>query len=256
MKLELDLLKDSEQTFDALLDEINKQKKLISQLQSEIRSQKTNEIRLNKTAESAKSENLFFQQENATLIQKVRELEIQLTLPTDERTFAITRAVDPFPKKKAYQLFNWSYIIIPIVAIGAVFIGKWWAQNEAAQASAAVKASIANLVGDPTQTANMAMAQPKINSTIPLEEGYVVIENPLETNGMVRVMEGFNQNARVLAWINGNDKYKIRAQSPQKMRRTYIKDGKNITFEDYFYKISEKDQWVFGYFTNRRLSSQ
>ena len=56
--------------------------------------------------------------------------------------------------------------------------------------------------------------------------------------------------------ILGNEKYKIRAQSPQKMRRTYIKDGKNITFEDYFYKISEKDQWVFGYFTNRRLSNQ
>ena len=255
MKLELDLLRDSEQTFDALLDEINKQKKLISQLQSEIRSHKTNEIRLNKTTESTKTENIFFQQENAILIQKVRELEIQLTLPTDERTFAISRAVDPFPKKKAYQLFNWSYIIIPIVAIGAVFIGKWWAENEAAKASAAVKASIANLVGDPNPNVNAA-ALPKSNSTIPLEEGYVVIENPLEANGMVRVMEGFNQNARVLAWINGNEKYKIRAQSPQKMRRTYIKDGKNITYEDYFYKISEKDQWVFGYFTNRRLSSQ
>ena len=255
MKLELDLLKDSEQTFDALLDEINKQKKLISQLQSEIRSQKTNEIKINKTTEFTKSENLFFQQENATLIQKVRELEIQLTLPTDERTFAITRAVDPFPKKKAYQLFNWSYIIIPIVAISAVFIGKWWAENEAAQASALVTASIANLVGT-TPTANTASAQPKSNSAIPLEEGYVVIENPLEANGMVRVMEGYNQNARVLAWINGNEKYKIRAQSPQKMRRTYIKDGKNITFEDYFYKISEKDQWVFGYFTNRRISNQ
>ena len=104
--------------------------------------------------------------------------------------------------------------------------------------------------------ATNAVAPPKSNSAIPLEEGYVVIENPLEANGMVRVMEGFNQNARVLAWINGNEKYKIRAQSPQKMRRTYIKDGKNITFEDYFYKISEKDQWVFGYFTNRRLSNQ
>lgn len=256
MKLELDLLKDSEQTFDALLDEINKQKKLISQLQSEIRSQKTNEIRLNKTAESAKIQNLFFQQENATFIQKVRELEIQLTLPTDERTFALARTIDPFPKKKAYQLFNWSYIIIPIVAIGAVFTGKWWAENEAAKASALVIASIANLVGTTAPTSNAAAAQAKSNSTIPLEEGYVVIENPLEANGMVRVMEGYNQNARVLAWINGNEKYKIRAQSPQKIRRTYIKDDKNITFEDYFYKISEKDQWVFGYFTNRRLSSQ
>ncbi len=254
MKLELDLLRDSEQTFDALLDEINKQKKLISQLQSEIRSHKTNEIRLNKTTESTKTENIFFQQENATLIQKVRELEIQLTLPTDERTFALSRAIDPFAKKKTYQLFNRSYVIIPIVAIGAVFIGKWWAENEAAKASALVTASIANLVGTTPPAFNAT--QPKSNSAIPLEEGYVVIENPLEVNGMVRVMEGFNQNARVLAWINGNEKYKIRAQSPQKMRRTYIKDGKNITFEDYFYKISEKDQWVFGYFTNRRLSSQ
>ena len=78
------------------------------------------------------------------------------------------------------------------------------------------------------------------------EEGYLIIQNPLGGDGMVRVMDGFTQKARVLAWTNPGDKYRIRAQSPTKMRRTYLKDGKNVTYEDFFYKISDKEQWVFG----------
>ena len=67
--------------------------------------------------------------------------------------------------------------------------------------AAAAKASIANFVGT-TIPATDAAAQSKSNSANPLEEDYIVIENPLEANGMVRVMESFNQNARVLAWIS------------------------------------------------------
>ena len=106
MNSEIDLLKDSEKTFDALLDEINKQKRQISQLQSENRVLKTGEIRTSKTAESFKAENFQLHSEIASLTQKVRELEIQLTLPSDERTIIISREVEPFPKKKPYQLFN------------------------------------------------------------------------------------------------------------------------------------------------------
>ena len=110
-----------------------------------------------------------------------------------------------------------------------------------------------------TQTAAAPSPAPSVpaprqaNGAAALEEGYVTVENPLQAEGMVRVMDGFNQKARVLAWINPNERYRIRAQSPQKMRRTYVKDGKTVTFEDYFYKISDKEQWIFGYFTNRRI---
>lgn len=257
MNSEIDLLKDSERTFDALLDEINKQKRLISQLQSENRVLKTNDLRSSKTAEAVKSENLHLQQEIAGLNQKVRELEIQLTLPTDERTITIARDVEPFPKKKAYQTFNWTYLIVPVVAVAAVFIGKWWGlQSTPNSVSLAAAAIVAPNDANATNTTNTTVTnnQPQAATAAPVvDENYAIIENPLEKDGMVRVMDGYNQKARVLAWINPSEKYRIRAQSPQKMRRTYVKDGKNVTFEDYFYKISDKEQWVFGYFTNKRL---
>lgn len=257
MNSEIDLLKDSERTFDALLDEINKQKRLINQLQSENRVLKTNDLRSSKTAESVKSENFILQQEVAGLNQKVRELEIQLTLPTDERTITIARDVEPFPKKKSYQLFNWSYVIVPVVAIAAVFIGKWWGLQSTPNSVTLAAASMVTPTDGTANngTATTAQAQPVNAAAVGVaEENYIVIENPLEKDGMVRVMDGYNQKARVLAWINPAEKYRIRAQSPQKMRRTYVKDGQNVTFEDYFYKISDKEQWVFGYFTNKRLT--
>ena len=253
MNSEIDLLKDSEKTFDALLDEINKQKRQISQLQSENRVLKTSEIRTSKTAESFKAENFQLHSEIASLTQKVRELEIQLTLPSDERTIIISREVEPFPKKKPYQLFNWSYVVVPVVALAAVFIGKWWAQEQN-------KANNANMISTSLAAATApnnaaATAQPQANAaSTAVDENYIVIDNPLEKDGMVRVMDGYNQKARILAWINPNDKFRIRAQSPQKMRRTYVKDGKNVNIEDYFYKISDKEQWVFGYFTNKRIT--
>ncbi len=253
MNSEIDLLKDSEKTFDALLDEINKQKRQISQLQSENRVLKTSEIRTSKTAESFKAENFQLHSEIASLTQKVRELEIQLTLPSDERTIIISREVEPFPKKKPYQLFNWSYVVVPVVAVAAIFIGKWWAQEQnMANNANIISASLAAATAPNKVTpAN----QPQTNSaSTAVDENYVVIDNPLEKEGMVRVMDGYNQKARILAWINPNDKFRIRAQSPQKMRRTYLKDGKNVNIEDYFYKISDKEQWVFGYFTNKRIT--
>ncbi len=37
------------------------------------------------------------------------------------------------------------------------------------------------------------------------------------------------------------------------MRRTHVKDGKKVTIEDFFYKISDNEQWVFGYFSTKRI---
>ena len=52
MKSVQDIINQSDNTFDALLDEINSQKRTTTQLQTENRKLKTNEIRLNKMAES------------------------------------------------------------------------------------------------------------------------------------------------------------------------------------------------------------
>ena len=189
------------------------------------------------------------------LEQKLRELEIQLTLPESDRSFTATKAIDPFPRKPLYKKINWAFIIAPILVVLAIATFKW-------QSSQSANAITANIT--PTEGANTANTE-GINSTkaqtedvkaptnSAIEEGYLLIENPLEKDGMVRVMDGYSQKARVLAWSNPGDKYRIRAQSPTKMRRTYVKDGKNVTIEDYFYKISDSEQWIFGYFSSKRM---
>ena len=258
MKQELDLVKENDNSFDALLDEINKQKRTISLLQSENRSLKSTEIRFNRASESLKTENLYLKQELAALAQQVRELEIQQTIPTNERAVTAGREIDPYPKKKLYQKIRVSYVLVPILALAALGFGKWWATSPAApivstaSIGAAVTAVAAQPVANQTVAAPAATVAAANAATAAVADGYIQTENPIEADGMIRVLDGFEQKARVLAWINPNEKYRIRTQSPQKMRRTYIYQGKSITVEDYFYKISDKEQWVHGFFTNKR----
>jgi hypothetical protein len=251
MKSELDLVKGSEQTFDALLDEINKQKRLITQLQGDNRAMKTNEIRLNRASEAVKTENLQLTDEVAKLSQQIRELEIQLTIPTNERTFTVNRAIDPFPKLKWHQSFNWAYILVPVLALAGIAFGKWWGGQSAGTADpAAVTASIGGSV-EKAQTPMMAAAPVNANP-LALEEGYLVVDNPLDKEEPVRLRDGFDSKAREVAFVDPGVKFKIRSQSPAKMQRTVLLNGKSTRIEDYFYKISDKDQWIFGFFTNRR----
>lgn len=254
MKSELDLVKGSEQTFDALLDEINKQKRLITQLQGDSRAMKTNEIRLNRASEAVKTENLQLTDEVAKLSQQIRELEIQLTIPTNERTFVVNRAIDPFPKLKWHQSFNWAYILVPVLALAGIAFGKWWGGQSAATANpTAVTASIVGSV-EKAQTPMMAAAPVNVNPLV-LEEGYLVVDNPLDKEEPVRLRDGFDNKAREVAFVDPGVKFKIRNQSPAKMQRTVLLNGKSTRIEDYFYKISDKDQWIFGFFTNRRTYS-
>jgi hypothetical protein len=251
MKSELDLVKGSEQTFDALLDEINKQKRLITQLQGDNRALKTNELRLNRASEAVKTENLQLNDEVAKLSQLIRELEIQLTIPTNERTFVANRVIDPFPKLKWHQSFNWAYILVPVLALAGIAFGKWWGGQSAATANpTAVTASIGGSV-EKAQTPMMAAAPVNANP-LALEEGYLVVDNPLDKEEPVRLRDGFDSKAREVAFVDPGVKFKIRNQSPAKMQRTVLLNGKSTRIEDYFYKISDKDQWIFGFFTNRR----
>ncbi len=255
MKQEIDIHNEPEVALNSLLDEINKQRRITSELQSELRKIRTREIRLNKNSEMLKSDNNRLQQDLVILEQKLRELEIQLTLPESDRAFTSSLAIDPFPRKPLYKKINWAYIIAPILVILTIAAFKWQSSQSANTINANIAptegANTANTEGVNPATAQTGAANAPTN--LALEEGYLLIENPLEKDGMVRVMDGYSQKARVLAWSNPGDKYRIRAQSPTKMRRTYVKDGKKVTIEDFFYKISDNEQWVFGYFSSKRM---
>jgi hypothetical protein len=262
MKPEIDIHNEPELALNNLLDEINKQRRANSELQSELRTMRTREIRLNKNSEILKSDNNRLKQDLVILEQKLRELEIQLTLPEGDRTFSPARNVEPFQRKPFFKTIKWAYFLVPIVIIGAIAAFKW--QSSQSANKALTTAAVGSSLGTDATTPNGANpaatpvipGQPAAANTSPqaIEEGYLLIQNPLDADGMVRVMDGYQQKARVLAWTNPGDKYRIRAQSPTKMRRTYLKDGKNVTYEDYFYKISDKEQWVFGYFTTKKIN--
>jgi hypothetical protein len=266
MKREVDIYTEPEVAFDALLDEINKQKRINQDLQSEIRQLRTRDIRQNKNAELLKLENMKLKETLSSLEQKVRELEIELTLPESERT-PTNRLIDPYPKQPAYKKFNWRYILVPAVLVAIILMirANWFQTTPSLKESFQTvspqnTAAVSNAIGATTATTQAHTENPaaQISETpttqpTTAEENYLLIENPLNPESMVRVMDSYQPKAKVMAWVNPSDKFRIRSQSPQKMRRTYTMNGKNITVEDYFYKISDKEQWVFGYFTNKRL---
>jgi cell division septation protein DedD len=272
MKAELDF-KTEEITLDALLDKINEQRKINSELQTELRNLRSRENRLHKTSEAMKSENRRLQEDIAGLEQKIRELDIQLTLPESERTYAPMRMHEPIQKKSALQTFNWNYVIAPFVVISAIIGFKWfWSANTPATPAAAIINSvaaptsstpvpvqaIAPIAGATTPTAvttaptTQPAAIPTTNPVPPVEEGYLVVHNPLIGDDPVRVRNGFGSRAREVAFVDPGTKFKIREQSPNKMTRAILVEGKTLTVEDYFYKISDKEQWIFGFFTNKR----
>ena len=272
MKAELDF-KTEEITLDALLDKINEQRKINSELQSELRTIRSRENRLHKTSEAMKSENRRLQEDIAALEQKMRELDIQLTLPESERTYTPMRAHEPIQRKSALHTFNWNYVIAPFVVISAIIGFKWfWTANTPAVPAMAIvngiaapanqtavsAQSIAPATPDAaaavttTTAATPATATPTANPVPPVEEGYLVVHNPLVGDDPVRIRNGFGNRAREVAFVDPGTKFKIREQSPNKMTRAILIEGKTLTVEDYFYKISDKEQWIFGFFTNKR----
>jgi cell division septation protein DedD len=275
MKAELDF-KTEEITLDALLDKINEQRKINSELQTELRTIRSRENRLHKTSEAMKSENRRLQEDIAGLEQKIRELDIQLTLPESERTYAPVRTQEPIQRKSALHTFNWNYVIAPFVVISAIIGFKWfWNANTPTAPAAAIVNSVAAApvsqapapvqavaptdaaamaaVAAPTTPSTQPTATPTTaNAVPPVEEGYLIVHNPLIADDPVRIRNGFGNRAREVAFVDPGTKFKIREQSPNKMKRAILVEGKTLTVEDYFYKISDKEQWIFGFFTNKR----
>ena len=254
MTTELDY-QTEELTLDALLDKINDQRKANNALQSELRTLRTRENRLHKTTEAIKSENRRLHEDIAALEQKIRELDIQLTLPESERTYIIARTIDPLPRKSVFHKFNWGYVIAPVVVIASIIAFKWfWTSNVAVPPitpSVTTQSLTPTSVATPTPNAQAA-ATPTTNPVPAVEEGYLVVHNSLIADDPVRIRDGFGNRAKEVAFVDPGTKFKIREQSPNKMKRAILVDGKTLTVEDYFYKISDKEQWIFGFFTNRR----
>ena len=258
MTTELDY-QTEEITLDALLDKINEQRKANGTLQTELRTLRTRENRLHKTTEAMKSENRRLHEDIAVLEQKIRELDIQLTLPESERTHVTARPIEPVPRKSVFHKFNWGYVIAPAVVIASIIAFKWFWTSNAALPTAAISNGITPSVTTqslaPTNAATSAPNAQAAAATNPIpaiEEGYLVVHNPLIGDDPVRIRDGFGNRAKEVAFVDPSTKFKIREQSPSKMKRAILIDGKTLTVEDYFYKISDKEQWIFGFFTNRR----
>ena len=251
MKVEFDNKTESDVALDNLLDQVNRQRKTTAELQSEMRIIRSREARTHKTAEAFKSENERLRQEIAKLEQTIRELEIQLTLPENERVFTVNRTIDPFPKQPAYKKIKWAYIIAPIVIVASImaFKGQWFSKQNVST-NAVPAAQIASSIAQNPAAQTVSLTAP--TTPAPIEEGYLTIENPIEKDGSVRVRNGYGARAREIAMVEPAMKFRIREQSPQKIRRTILVNGKSTNVEDFFYRISDKDQWVFGFFTNRR----
>jgi type II secretory pathway pseudopilin PulG len=233
-------------SLDALLDEINKQRKIQLDLQSDIRELRQRENKNHKTAEALKTENRHLRSVIISLEQKIREMEIQLDMPENERTYTTNRVIEVLPKKTVWQKINWAYVIMPILLVGGIVGSRWFIQHRQDQAAASLLAVQQAAQQEAERRANDPSIAP------PIEEGYLSIHNPLDFLEPVRIRDSYSQNAREVAFVEPLGKYRIRATSPTKQTRTVLYKGKTLEVEDYFYKISDKNQWVFGFFTNRR----
>lgn len=280
-----------EASFDALLDEINKQKRQNQTLQAEISSLRNAEMRLQKNVERLRVENEDLEQQVKKLTQKVRELEIEISLPVNERTLEINRAIiAPIPQPKTKENIFSRFAVVAFMMLCTVALVWKWTNSKMSQDLLPKTASVSQALNEvdnvPTTTPSVVQVaaplvatpavatqpeapQPNDNAVVtpqtPInnpntpnaapEEGYLLIDNPLNKDFMVRVYTSYQRGARELAFVNTGDKFRVRAQSPEKMRRQYVMNGKKITVEDYFYKISDKEQWVFGFFTTKRTAT-
>jgi hypothetical protein len=289
------IIMPDEASFDALLDEINKQKRQNQSLQAEISALRNTEVRLQKSVERLRVENQDLEQQVKKMTQRVRELEIEISLPVNERTLEINRTIiAPIPQPKTKENIFSRFAVVAILMLCTVAIVWKWTNGKADQNLLPKTASVSQALNEVENVSTPApsvvqVAAPVVSTvTIPAvlqpastvvnnatvtaapapntanavatpnatpEEGYLLIDNPLNKDFMVRVYTSYQRGARELAFVNTGDKFRIRAQSPEKMRRQYVMNGKKISVEDYFYKISDKEQWVFGLFTTKRTAT-
>jgi hypothetical protein len=287
MKNELSSIRESDSFFstDTLLQQLEQYQVQAEELRKQLTNAYTHQASLTKNVEFLQTTNEKLRQESTSLQQKVRELQILIAMPSSEIDSTAVRA-DIFHKtlssKPASEpSYRWLLLLLPIIALTVILGVKWLTpvsvqkalpevgktiQARALSITDAVEKQVTEMpkvfenqpVVEPDPLAKPVslvdtMSTQKTHSRTMIEPGYLVIDIPGDSLGVTRVRNGFHTKAKEVARVEAGMRFRIRTQSPMPVRRKVPINGVSMELEDYCYKISDKEQWVFGYFTNRRM---
>jgi hypothetical protein len=290
MKNESSSMRESEGFFstDLLMQQLDEYQAQTEALRKQLTNAYTHQANLSKNVEFLQTTNEKLRQESTALQQKVRELQILIAMPSSEIDSTSVRA-DIFhktliPKHASEPSYRWLLLLLPIIALTVILGVKWLTppsvqknfpeigktiQARALSITDALEKKVTEM---PKVLENQPVTEPVVDplakpvsmvdtmsakvlghSRTMIEPGYLVIDILGDSLGMTRVRNGYHSKAKEIARVESGMRFRIRAQSPMPMRRKVLINGTSMELEDYSYKISDKEQWVFGYFTNRRM---
>jgi hypothetical protein len=290
MKNESSSMRESEGFFatDLLMQQLEQYQAQSEVLRKQLSNAYTHQANLTKNVEFLQTTNEKLRQESNTLQQKVRELQILIAMPSSEIDSTSVRA-DIFhktltPKHVSEPSYRWLLLLLPIIALTVILGFKWLTppsvqksfpeigktiQARALSITEALEKQVTEMpkvlenqpvvehvvdpLAKPISIVDTMAAKTQVHSRTMIEPGYLVIDIPGDSLGMTRVRNGYHGKAKEIARVESGMRFRIRTQSPMPMRRKIMVNGTSMELEDYSYKISDKEQWVFGYFTNRRM---
>jgi hypothetical protein len=275
---------------DLLIQQLEQQQSQSEELRKQLSNAYTHQANLTKNVEFLQTTNEKLRQESAALQQKVRELQILIAMPSSEIDSTSVRA-DIFhktltPKHASEPSYRWLLLLLPIIALTVILGVKWLTppsvqksfpeigktiQARALSITDALEKQVTEIpkvlenqpvteqnpivdpLAKPVSMVDTMAAKTQVHSRTMIEPGYLVIDIPGDSLGTARVRNGYHGKAKEVARVESGMRFRIRTQSPMPMRRKIMVNGTSMELEDYSYKISDKEQWVFGYFTNRRM---
>jgi hypothetical protein len=275
---------------DLLMQQLEQYQTQSEELRKQLNNAYTHQANLTKNVEFLQTTNEKLRQESAALQQKVRELQILIAMPSSEIDSTSVRA-DIFhksltPKSQSEPSYRWLLLLLPIIALTVILGVKWLTppsvqknfpeigktiQARALSITDALEKQVTEIpkvlenqpvtettpvvdpLAKPVSIIDTMVAKTQVHSRTMIEPGYLVIDIPGDSLGLTRVRNGYHAKAKEIARVEAGMRFRIRAQSPMPMRRKIMVNGTSMELEDYSYKISDKEQWVFGYFTNRRM---
>lgn len=291
MKNESSRMRESEGLFatDLLMQQLEQYQSQSEELRKQLSNAYTHQANLTKNVEFLQTTNEKLRQESNALQQKVRELQILIAMPSSEIDSTSVRA-DIFHKtltsQTAYEpSYRWLLLLLPIIALTVILGVKWLTppsvqksfpeigktiQARALSITDALEKQVTEMpkvlenqpvvetptvdpLAKPVSMIDTMAAKTQVHSRTMIEPGYLVIDIPGDSLGTTRVRNGYHGKAKEVARVESGMRFRIRTQSPMPMRRKIMVNGTSMELEDYSYKISDKEQWVFGYFTNRRM---
>jgi hypothetical protein len=290
MKNDTSSMRESEGFFatDLLMQQLEQYQAQSEALRKQLSNAYTHQANLTKNVEFLQTTNEKLRQESNALQQKVRELQILIAMPSSEIDSTNVRA-DIFhktltPKSPSEPSYRWLLLLLPIIALTVILGFKWLTppsvqknfpeigktiQARALSITDALEKQVTEMpkvlenqpvvepvvdpLAKPVSIIDTMAAKTQVHSRTMIEPGYLVIDIPVVWLCSTRVRNGYHGKAKEVARVESGMRFRIRTQSPMPMRRKIMVNGTSMELEDYAYKISDKEQWVFGYFTNRRM---